>query len=53
LADEIATEAVEMTAFEDFVLEQVQGGRGIIGLYPPTEQLSKDDFAAWRVAKGR
>jgi regulator of RNase E activity RraA len=53
LADEIATEAVEMTAFEDFVLEQVQGGRGIIGLYPPTEQQSKDDFAAWRVAKGR
>ena len=53
LADEIATEAVEMTAFEDFVLEQVQGGRGIIGLYPPTEQQSKDDFAAWRVTKGR
>ena len=35
LADEIADEAVEMTAFEDFVTEEVQGGRSIIGLYPP------------------
>ena len=53
LADEIAAEAVEMTAFEDFVLEKVLEGRGILGLYPPTEQQSKDDFAAWRIAKGR
>ncbi len=53
VADEIAAEAVEMTAFEDFVLEKVLEGRGILGLYPPTEQQSKDDFAAWRIAKGR
>jgi regulator of RNase E activity RraA len=53
LADEIADEAVEMTAFEDFVTEEVQKGRSIIGLYPPTEQQSKDDFVAWRKAKGR
>ena len=53
LATEIAAEAVEMTAFEDFVLEQVQGGRAIIGLYPPTEQQSKDEFAAWRSANKR
>ena len=53
LADEIATEAVEMTAFEDFVTEEVQKGRAIIGLYPPTQQQSKDDFATWRKAKGR
>ena len=48
LADEIAAEAVEMTAFEDFVTEEVLKGRSIIGLYPPTEQQAKDDFAAWR-----
>ncbi len=48
LADEIAAEAVEMTAFEDFVLHQVQGGRSIVGLYPPTDPQAKDDFAAWR-----
>ncbi len=54
MADEIAAEAVEMTAFEDFVTEMVQQeGRSILGLYPPTEQKSKDDFAAWRKAKNR
>ncbi|MEO8543503.1 MAG: ribonuclease activity regulator RraA [Burkholderiaceae bacterium] len=53
LADEIADEAVEMTAFEDFVTEEVRKGRSIIGLYPATQQQSKDDFAAWRKANGR
>jgi regulator of RNase E activity RraA len=53
LADEIAVEATEMTAFEDFVTEKVNEGRSILGLYPPTEQKSKDDFAVWRAAKGR
>jgi regulator of RNase E activity RraA len=53
LADEVADEAVEMTAFEDFVLEEVQGGRSIIGLYPATDPKTKDDFAVWRKAKGR
>lgn len=53
LADEIADEAVEMTAFEDFVTEKVHEGRTILGLYPPTEEKSKADFAAWRKAKGR
>ncbi len=53
LADEVADEAVEMTAFEDFVTEEVGKGRSIIGLYPATQQQSKDDFAVWRKAKGR
>lgn len=53
IADEIATEAVEMTAFEDFVTEKVQEGRSILGLYPPTEQKSKDDFVAWRTTHKR
>jgi len=53
LADEIADEAVEMTAFEDFVTEKVAEGRSILGLYPPTDEQSKTDFAAWRKAKGR
>ena len=48
LADEIATEAVEMTAFEDFVTEKVHEGRSILGLYPPTDDQSKIDFDAWR-----
>jgi regulator of RNase E activity RraA len=53
IADEIAAEATEMTVFEDFVIDMVQQGRSILGLYPPTEEKSKTDFAVWRKAKGR
>ncbi len=53
LADELADEAVEMTAFEDFVTEEVQKGRSILGLYPATDERATADFAAWRVAKKR
>jgi regulator of RNase E activity RraA len=53
LADEIADEAVEMTAFEDFVAEEVMKGRSILGLYPATEDKTRTDFAAWRKANNR
>ena len=53
LADEIADEAHEMTAFEDFVTERVQEGQSILGLYPPTDERNRDAFAAWRKARGR
>lgn len=53
LADEVAAEAVEMTAFEDFVQEKVMEGRSILGLYPPTDEASRSEFAAWRAARGR
>ncbi|MGL5361643.1 MAG: ribonuclease activity regulator RraA [Bosea sp. (in: a-proteobacteria)] len=53
IADEIALEATEMTAFEDFVTEKVLEGRSILGLYPPTDPQSKVDFEDWRKAKGR
>jgi len=54
LAEEIAAEAVEMTAFEDFVIEKVQqDGRSILGLYPPTDPQTLDQFAAWRRQRGR
>jgi regulator of RNase E activity RraA len=53
IADEVADEAVEMTAFEDFVTEEVMKGRTILGLYPATEERTKSDFAAWRQANGR
>ena len=42
-----------MTAFEDFVTEQVLGGRSIVGLYPATQEQTHADFAAWRKARGR
>lgn len=53
IAAEVAAEATEMTAFEDFVTEKVREGRSILGLYPPTDAVSVDEFAAWRKAKGR
>ena len=53
LADEIAAEATEMTAFEDFVTERVKAGACVIGLYPATKDESKADYAAWRTANGR
>ncbi|WP_253637865.1 ribonuclease activity regulator RraA [Achromobacter insolitus] len=53
IADEIAVEAVEMTAFEDFVTREVQQGASILGLYPPTDPATKDKFAAWRKQQGR
>src|SRR5215204_5868371 len=53
IADEIAAEAVEMTAFEDFVTAEVEKGRSILGLYPATEERTKGDFAAWRKANKR
>ena len=53
LADEIADEAVEMTAFEDFVTEHVQQGAGIFGLYPATDEKNLAVFAEWRKANKR
>jgi regulator of RNase E activity RraA len=47
IAAEIAAEAVEMTAFEDWVERQVAAGRSIIGLYPPNAE-TKAEYEAWR-----
>ncbi|ODT82471.1 MAG: hypothetical protein ABS76_07580 [Pelagibacterium sp. SCN 64-44] len=52
LADEIAEEATQMTLFEDFVMEEVDKGRAVIGLYPPTQERSLADFESWKAAKG-
>lgn len=53
LADEVADEAIEMTAYEDFALEQVQNGATIIGLYPATKEENLEKFAAWRKQNNR
>lgn len=50
---EVTQEAVEMTAYEDFVAEQVRAGESIIGLYPPTEERHLQRFARWRVERSR
>jgi regulator of RNase E activity RraA len=53
IADEIATETFEMTAFEDFVTEQVLAGRSIVGLYPATDPQTTTDFQVWRKKNNR
>lgn len=53
IADEVAAEAVEMTAFEDFVQERVMAGQSILGLYPPTDEANRLAFEAWRREHGR
>jgi regulator of RNase E activity RraA len=53
LADEIADECTGMESFEDFVLEQVNGGAQIIGLYPATDEENLVKYNAWRERTGR
>ncbi len=53
LADEVAEEATEMTAYEDFVVGQVRAGETIIGLYPATKDENLEKFAEWRKANNR
>ncbi|WP_144634327.1 ribonuclease activity regulator RraA [Bordetella genomosp. 13] len=53
IADEIAVEAVEMTAFEDFVTDEVRQGASVLGLYPPTDPATREKFAQWRARQGR
>lgn len=47
LANEVAEEAYEQTAYEDFVAERVRAGQGIFGLYPANAE-TKAAFQAWR-----
>ena len=53
LADEVAAEAEEMTAYEAFVIEQVRAGETIIGLYPATREEVLERFEIWRQKHGR
>lgn len=53
LVDEVAEEAHEMTAYEDFVAEQVRQGVSIIGLYPCTKDEHQAAFAQWRKTNNR
>jgi len=53
IVEDIAQEAHDMTAFEDFVTSEVLDGRSIAGLYPPTDPATRERYAAWRVQHGR
>ncbi|NAS11443.1 ribonuclease activity regulator RraA [Poritiphilus flavus] len=51
IADEVAEECLQMTLFEEFVSEKVQGGTSIIGLYPLTNEKLMMEFEQWRKRK--
>jgi regulator of RNase E activity RraA len=51
LADSVADEAVKMTLFEEFVMEQVLKGQSIKGLYPLLSEQIKMDFEQWKKQK--
>lgn len=53
IADEVADEGVEMSAYEDFVVEQVKAGETIIGLYPRTKDEHLETFNKWRKENNR
>ncbi|NKI31741.1 ribonuclease activity regulator RraA [Croceivirga thetidis] len=48
MAEEVANECKQMTLFEEFVLEKVNGGSSIKGLYPPTNPAVLDEFQEWQ-----
>ena len=52
LANEVAAETVGMELFEEFVLEQVNAGASIRGLYPPTDPATVEAFEIWRSQRG-
>jgi len=53
IADDVADECIEMTAYEDFVLERVRQDATIIGLYPCTKDENRAEYEAWLAAKDR
>lgn len=48
IVDEVANECLQMTLFETFVMEKVQRGETIIGLYPLVNDNLKMEFEKWR-----
>ena len=47
IVDEVVDECTNMSLFEDFVLEKVNEGRTILGLYPPTDENTLNEFEEW------
>jgi regulator of RNase E activity RraA len=53
LADQVAEEAAEAIAFEEFTAEQVNQGGGVYGLHIPSGDRARQAFQAWRRMRGR
>lgn len=48
IVDEVADECTNMTLFEEFVMEKVQKGHPIVGLYPLVDEKIKEAFEDWK-----
>ena len=51
IADEVAEESLQMTLFENFVMEEVVAGKSIFGIYPPIDPNTLVRFKAWKEIK--
>jgi regulator of RNase E activity RraA len=52
LASQVAEEAAAQELREDFILEKIRAGAGLVGTYPPDERTLAE-FEAWRRERGR
>jgi regulator of RNase E activity RraA len=50
LADEVAAEAIDATAYEEFVEERIAAGRSIFGLFPASEE-SRREYEEWKAKR--
>ena len=51
IVEEVTEECLQMTVFEEFVLEKVNQGQSIKGLYPLTDKHIKAIFEKWKKDK--
>ena len=51
MAEEVASEALAQSQFEDWVEAKVKEGRSIFGLYPPSAE-TKAEYEAWKKKSG-
>jgi regulator of RNase E activity RraA len=50
IADELAQEAAETTAYDEFAEEKIAEGRSILDIFPATEETRRE-YDAWRKAR--
>lgn len=48
IAHEVAEECIQMTLYEEFVIQQVKNGHAVIGLYPLVNEKIKKEFELWK-----
>lgn len=51
IVEEVTEECLQMTLFEEFVMERVNQGQSIIGLYPLIDEGTKALFEKWKEDK--